>query len=144
MRWCSWLRYCATSRNVKGSILDGGIIWIFDWLNASCLTKALSSTHLTDTSTGSQGIQSCHTHVSIVDKLWETRHPGSLRAYQGRAFTCASSRSALLNKPFQNPINLLAPELLFLILAHTVYKMWIIQEPNTLELWNKLHFEEEK
>jgi hypothetical protein len=25
-----------------------------------------------------------------------------------------------------------------------VYKMWIIQEPNTLELWNKLHFEAEK
>ena len=33
---------------------------------------------------------------------------------------------------------------IFLILAHTVYKMWIIQEPNTLELWNKLHFEEKK
>ena len=32
----------------------------------------------------------------------------------------------------------------FLILAHLVYKMRIIQEPNTLELWNKLHFEEEK
>ena len=32
----------------------------------------------------------------------------------------------------------------FLILAHPVYKMWIIQEPNTLELWNKLHFEKEK
>jgi len=32
----------------------------------------------------------------------------------------------------------------FLILAHTVYKMWIIQEPNMLEWWNKLHFEEEK
>ena len=30
----------------------------------------------------------------------------------------------------------------FLILAHPVYKIWIIQEPNTLELWNKLHFEE--
>ena len=41
-------------------------------------------------------------------------------------------------------INLLAPELFFLILAHPVYKMWIIQEPNTLELWNKLHFEEER
>ena len=40
--------------------------------------------------------------------------------------------------------NLLAPELFFLILAHPVYKMCIIQEPNTLELWNKLHFEEEK
>ena len=32
----------------------------------------------------------------------------------------------------------------FLILAHPVYKMWIMQEPNTLDLWNKLHFEEEK
>jgi len=28
--------------------------------------------------------------------------------------------------------------------AHPVYKIWIIQEPNTLELWNKLHFEEKK
>ena len=32
----------------------------------------------------------------------------------------------------------------FFILTHPVYKMWIIQEPNMLELWNKLHFEEEK
>jgi len=32
-------------------------------------------------------------------------------------------------------INPLAPELFFLILAHTVYKMWIIQEPNKLALW---------
>ena len=32
-------------------------------------------------------------------------------------------------------LNLLAPELFFfLILAHPVYKMWMIQEPNTLEL----------
>jgi len=31
-----------------------------------------------------------------------------------------------------------------LILAHHVYKMWIMQEPNMLELWNKLHFEEGK
>jgi len=41
-------------------------------------------------------------------------------------------------------LNLLAPELFFLILAHLVYKMWIIREPNTLELWNKLDFEEKK
>jgi len=26
--------------------------------------------------------------------------------------------------------------IIFLILAHPVYKMWIIQEPNMLELWN--------
>ena len=36
-------------------------------------------------------------------------------------------------------VKLLAPDF-FLILAHSVYKMWIIQEQNTLELWNKLHF----
>jgi len=41
-------------------------------------------------------------------------------------------------------IKLLAPKLFFLILAHPIYKMWIIQEPNTLELWNKPHFEEKK
>jgi len=35
-------------------------------------------------------------------------------------------------------------KIFFLILAHPVYKMWIIREPNTLELWNKLHFEEKK
>jgi len=34
--------------------------------------------------------------------------------------------------------------IIFLILAHPVYKMCIKQEPNTLELWNELHFEEEK
>ena len=39
-------------------------------------------------------------------------------------------------------VNLLVPELFFLILAHPVYKMLIIQEPNTLELWNKLRFED--
>jgi len=42
--------------------------------------------------------------------------------------------------PFFLNLNLLALELFFLILAHPVYKMWIIQELNTLELWNKLDF----
>ena len=33
---------------------------------------------------------------------------------------------------------------IFLILAHSVYKVWILQKPNKLELWNKLHFKEKK
>jgi len=42
-------------------------------------------------------------------------------------------------------INILALKLFFfLILAHPVYKMWIIQAPNMLELWNKRNFEEKK
>jgi len=32
----------------------------------------------------------------------------------------------------------------FFILAHPVYKMWIIQKPNKSALWNKLHFEEKR
>ena len=46
--------------------------------------------------------------------------------------------------PDDGLFNLLDPELFFLVLAHPVYKMRIIQEPNTIELWNNLHFEEEK
>jgi len=44
---------------------------------------------------------------------------------------------------FSLVLNLLAPELFFFNFSTPVYKMWIIQEPNTLELWNKLHFEDE-
>ena len=47
-------------------------------------------------------------------------------------------------KILMEAINPLAPELFFLILAHPVYKMWIIQELNKLALWNKPHFEEKK
>jgi hypothetical protein len=43
---------------------------------------------------------------------------------------------------YQQLINPLVPELFFLIFAHSVFKMWIIQEPNQVELWNKWHFEE--
>jgi len=45
---------------------------------------------------------------------------------------------------YNEELNLLVAELFFLILAQPVYKMWIIQEPNMLELWNKLHFLREK
>ena len=32
----------------------------------------------------------------------------------------------------------------FKILAHSVFKMWILQEPKKIALWNKRHIEEEK
>ena len=40
--------------------------------------------------------------------------------------------------------NLLSPEFYIWILAHPVRKMWIIQEPKKVALWNKRHFEEKK
>ena len=41
-------------------------------------------------------------------------------------------------------LNLLAPEFGIYIFAHPVCKMWIIQEPKKVALWNKQHFEEKK
>ena len=69
----------------------------------------------------------------------------STNIYQYIYFICLQENELFSWNPLDK-INLLAPELLlfFLILAHPVYKMWIIQETNTLELWNKLHFEGKK
>ena len=41
--WRSWLRHCATSRKVAGSIPDG-VVGIFNWHNPSGRTMALGST----------------------------------------------------------------------------------------------------
>jgi hypothetical protein len=45
---------------------------------------------------------------------------------------------------FSVSINLLAPEFLKFFLAHPVCKMWIIQEPKKVAVWNKRHFEEKE
>ena len=51
-RWRSWLRHCATSQKVAGSIPDG-VIGIFHWHNPSGRTVGLGSTQpLTEMSTG--------------------------------------------------------------------------------------------
>ena len=51
-RWRSWLRHCATSRKVAGSIPDG-VTGIFHWHNPSGCTMALALTQpLTEMSTG--------------------------------------------------------------------------------------------
>jgi hypothetical protein len=41
-------------------------------------------------------------------------------------------------------LNLMVPEFYIYILAHPVRKIWTIQEPKKLALWNKRHFEEKK
>ena len=45
---------------------------------------------------------------------------------------------------FVSVFNLLETDFLFQILAHPVLKMWVIQKPNKVALWNKRHFEGEK
>ena len=41
-------------------------------------------------------------------------------------------------------IKLLATDFFFQISAHPVFKMWVVQKPNKVALWNKRHFEEKK
>ena len=45
---------------------------------------------------------------------------------------------------YYSGLNPLAPELFFFNFSTPYIKMWIIQEPTKLALWNKLHFEEKK
>jgi len=50
-RWRSWLRHCAISRKIAGSIPDG-VIGLFHWHNPSCRNMALGLTQsLTEMST---------------------------------------------------------------------------------------------
>ena len=96
-----------------------------------------------------------HNIVARVRVQWE---PKSLCTWAAVALHCADSGEVPHMKhcrrhrwpqsrgtnTYTLHINLSSPGLFLLILAHPVCKMWIIQEPNTLELWNKQNFEEEK
>ena len=50
----------------------------------------------------------------------------------------------IVNRCIIITINLLAKDFFFQILAHPVFKMWVIQKPNNVALWNKRHFGEKK
>jgi hypothetical protein len=75
--WRSWLRYCATSRKVAGSISDG-VIGIFHWLNPSNRTMALGSfqspiemrTRNISWGVNAAGAYGWQLHVPIVSKSW--------------------------------------------------------------------------
>jgi hypothetical protein len=83
--WRSWLRHCATSRKVAGSVPDG-VIGLFHWNNRSGRTITLGLTQpLIEISTrniswgvkaaGTLCWQPCHLHVPIVLNLLEPSGP---------------------------------------------------------------------
>ena len=63
---------------------------------------------------------------------------------QFRTTTKSPNDAFLGTYPRLQKVNLLEPEFYIWILAQPVGKMRIIQEPNTVALWNKRHFEEKK
>jgi hypothetical protein len=107
--WHSWLRHCATSWKVMGSIPDG-VIGIFHWHNPSGHTMALGSTQpLTEMSTrnipwevkaaGVCGWQPYHLHVLIILKS------GSLNLLEPSGHVHTSNGIALLSPGYHEPSN---------------------------------------
>jgi hypothetical protein len=71
-RWCGWLRHCATSRKVAGSI-QNGVIGIFHW-DPFGRTMALGSTQpLTEMSKGGRCVGLTTLPPSCADclEIWE-------------------------------------------------------------------------
>ena len=92
-QWRSWMRHCATSRKVAGSIPDG-VIGIFHWRNRSGRTMALGFTQpLTEMSArniswggkGGRCVGLTTLPPSCADclEIWEPQPPGTLRACPG-------------------------------------------------------------
>jgi hypothetical protein len=93
--WCNWLRHCATSWRVAGSILDG-VTGIFHWHNPSDHTIAPGSTQpLTQMSTrniscegkGSWcvGLKTLSDSCADCLEIWEPQLPGTLTTCPGSA-----------------------------------------------------------
>ena len=49
-----------------------------------------------------------------------------------------------LNYSFYHRLHAFGAGIFFKILAHSVFKMWILQEPKMIALWNKRHLQEKK
>ena len=96
--WRSWLRHCATSRKVAGSIPDG-VIGIFHLRNPSGRTVALGLTQpLTEMSTtnissgckGGRSVGLTNLPPSCADcrEIWQPQTSGTFRACPGLYRDC--------------------------------------------------------
>ena len=120
------------------------ILWSSGYLNTTksqwnhCLYFLLGPEHL-----------KTKIHIGLCNTLYKvlTSQPVSLQSFRPvvvRSVRSHNTQSDLCPPVFRCGCLTFWRRNCFLILAHIVYKMWIIQEPNKLELWNKLHFEEKK
>ena len=97
IRTRSWLRHCATSPKVRGSIPDG-VTGIFHWHNPSGRTMALGSTQpLTEMRTRNTtwvksgrcvGLTTLPPSCADCLEMWEPQPSGTLWAYPGLQWDC--------------------------------------------------------
>jgi hypothetical protein len=110
-RWCGWLRHCATSRKIAGSIPDGAFR-IFHWHNPYDCTMSLRLTRLlTEMSARNISWQPYHFHVPIVLKS------GSVNLLKPSGPVQAYSWIAL-------PLH-----------VHGNYETWAVQATETIQCW---------
>jgi len=96
-RWRSWLRHCATNREVVGSIPDG-VIGIFHWHKPSGRTMALESIQplkersSRNISWGCKGGRCVELTLPLSFanclEMWEPQPPGTLRDCPGLSWDC--------------------------------------------------------
>ena len=88
--WRSWLRHCATSRKVAGSIPDG-VVWVFRWCNSSSRIMALGLTQAHNRNEYQEyflrgkcgrcvGLTTLQHSCAGCHEIWEPQHPGNLWA----------------------------------------------------------------
>ena len=135
---------CAT---VCHHIATGLYCWWYEFRNKRRTSRCSGSVNVfTDSDFITWGKQMdarrCYDNLSQNVLSIHTFLPYCIPFYMFRYFPSVFTSSLFILCPGRG-VNPLASEF-FLILAHPVYKMWIIQEPNKLALWNKLHFEEKK
>ena len=99
-RWRSWLRHCATSRNIADSIPDGANV-IFHWHNPSGRTMALVSIQTNRNEyqeylLGSKGgrcvgLKTLQPSCADCLEIWEPQPPGTIRTCPGLQWDCFTS-----------------------------------------------------
>ena len=125
---------CITTVRIKWLTDDvtGAVELRNRWTGASCARSNYRAAKQAGFS--SHTTRSSRINPTIISDFWTLKKMTPLRNV-GNCLPVGNPRSLW---PFGAGI------IFFLISAHPVYKMWTIQEPKKLALWNKLHFEEEK
>jgi len=104
---CSWLRHCATSQKVTGSIPDGVIgifrlTWSF-WLHCGPGVDSASNRHeyqeyfLGGKGGWCVGLTTLPPSCAGCLEIWESQSPGTLRACPGLSWDCFTFLYELLN-----------------------------------------------